>query len=153
MKFNDLIRIGIVVATLGYVFGGDLLTPKPKPDDVPAVVVEDYKGELQALHNASRSMEEADRAAMSATFDSGARQLDADAKDLVNDTQKLQTYVIGLLSFGYGGVEAPLKKYPEVSREVEKIMVDQVGEDIVPLDRLGRDAFVLVLKDMAKAVR
>ena len=57
MKFNDLIRIAIVLATLGYLFCGDGGGRPPKPEPVPCVVVEPYTGPMTGLHQTSRSME------------------------------------------------------------------------------------------------
>ena len=54
MKFNDLIRVAIVLATLGYLFGGEDGGRKPKPEPVPCVVVEPYTGTMTALHQTSR---------------------------------------------------------------------------------------------------
>jgi len=150
MKTNDLIRIAIVLATLGYLFSGG---GEPKPEPVPCVVVEPYTGPLTALHQASRSMEDADRDAMSQGFALGADQLDADKRGLVDKTDVAQTFLLALLTFDYNGVGKPGQKYPMVADEVEKVFVSTLGDDIKPMDAADRSRLASQLREMAKAVR
>ena len=66
MKFNDLIRVAIVLATLGYLFGGEDGPRPPKPE--PCVVVPDYNGPMMALSSAGKEMEAEDRRWLSDAF-------------------------------------------------------------------------------------
>ena len=155
MRTNDLIRVAIVLATLGYLFGGDGGgggggKPEPEP---PAPVVEPYTGTLTALHQASRSMEEADRDAMSQGFALGADQLDADKRGLVDKTDVAQTFLLALLVFDYNGIGKPAQKYPSVADEVEKVFTSTLGDEIKPMDAADRSRLASQLREMAKAVR
>ena len=56
MKFNDLIRVAIVLATLGYLFGGEDGPRPPKPEPCVVVPVEPYVGSMTSLHKLSAVM-------------------------------------------------------------------------------------------------
>ena len=89
MKFNDLIRVAIVLATLGYLFGGEDGGRKPRPEPVPCVVVEPYTGPMTGLHQTSRSMEEQDRIWLSPMRSPLAgTMVAADSRGLIADTEK-----------------------------------------------------------------
>ena len=150
MKFNDLIRVGIFLAVLGVVFdigGGS----KPKPDDPPPAV--EYTGSLKALHDASRSMEEQDRINMSMGFSAAADMLEADKRGLVSTTEIAQTYLLGIIEFNYAGLAKPSTKYPSVSKEVETVFADTLGDEVVPMNPSDRSKLAAQLQEMSKAVR
>ena len=88
MKGSDLLRIAIVLATLGYLFGGDG-GGKPKPEPVPCVVVEPYTGPMTGLHQTSRSMDPQDRVWLSDAFTAGGDMVDADSRGLISDSEKV----------------------------------------------------------------
>lgn len=152
MKFSDLIRIGIVLATLAYVFGGDGGGRRPEPEP-PAPVVEPYVGSLTALHQATRSMEEADRANMSAGFELGADQVDADKRGLIDKTDIAQTFLLALIEFNYAGLGKPSQKYPQVADEVEKVFTDTLGDEVKPMNSSDRSRLSSALREMSKAIR
>lgn len=151
MKSNDLIRVAIVLATLGYLFGGDGGGGRPKPEPTP--VVEPYTGPLTSLHQASRSMEEADRDAMSQGFTIGADQLEADKRGLVDKTDVAQTFLLALLTFDYNGVGKPGQKYPLVADEVQEVFTQTLGDEIQAMDAADRSRLAAQLREMGKAVR
>ena len=153
MKSNDLIRIAIVLATLGYLFGGDSGPRPPKPEPVPCVVVEPYTGPMTGLHQTSRSMEEQDRVWLSDAFTAGGDMVDADGRGLIADTEKAQSFVVGILSFDYNGVFKPSAKYPALADAIEVELVKCIGDDIAPMSDADRSKFANCLKEIGKATR
>ena len=150
MKINDLIRVGIFLAVLGVVFdvgGGS----KPKPDDPPPAV--EYTGSLKSLHTASRSMDEQDRINMSMGFSAASDMLDADKRGLVSTTEIAQTYLLGIIEFNYAGLAKPSTKYPDVSKEVENVFSETLGDEVVPMNVSDRSKLATQLEEMSKAVR
>jgi hypothetical protein len=153
MKFNDLIRIAIVLATLGYLFGGDGGGRPPKPEPVPCVVVEPYTGPMTGVHQASRTMEEQDRIWLSDAFTAGGDMAAADSRGLLADSEKSQSFVVGILSFDFNGVFKPSAKYPALADAIEVELVKCLGDDIRPLSDSDRTAFANCLKEIGKATR
>ena len=153
MKFNDLIRIAIVLATLGYLFGGDGGGRPPKPEPVPCVVVGPYTGPMTGVHQASRSMEEQDRIWLSDAFTAGGDMAAADSRGLLADSEKSQSFVVGILSFDFNGVFKPSAKYPALADAIEVELVKCLGDDIRPLSDSDRTAFANCLKEIGKATR
>ena len=152
MKGSDLVRIAIVLATLGYLFGGDG-GGKPKPEPVPCVVVEPYTGPMTGLHQTSRSMEEQDRIWLSDAFTAGGDMVDADGRGLIADTEKAQSFVVGILSFDYNGVFKPSAKYPAMADAIEVELVKCIGDEIKPLSDAERASFANCVKEIVKAPR
>ena len=153
MKGSDLARIAIVLATLGYLFGGDG-GGKPKPEPcVPCVVVPEYTGPMTGLHQTSRSMEEQDRIWLSDAFTAGGDMVDADGRGLIADTEKAQSFVVGILSFDFNGVFTPSKRYPELADAIEVELVKCIGDEIKPLSDAERASFATCLKEIGKATR
>ena len=153
MKGSDLLRIAIVLATLGYLFGGDG-GGKPKPEPcVPCVVVEPYTGPMTGLHQTSRSMDPQDRIWLSDAFSAGADMVDADGRGLIADTEKAQSFVVGILSFDYNGVFKPSAKYPALADAIEVELVKCIGDDIAPMTDADRSKFANCLKEIGKAIR
>lgn len=153
MKGSDLLRIAIVLATLGYLFGGDG-GGKPKPEPcVPCVVVEPYTGPMTGVHQASRSMEEQDRVWLSDAFVAGGDMAAADSRGLLSDSEKSQSFVVGILSFDFNGVFKPSAKYPALADAIEVELVKCLGDEIRPLSDSDRTAFANCLKELGKAIR
>jgi len=157
MKQNDLLRIVIVVATLGYL-ATTLENKKPdpdKPDCVPCTPdVEPYTGRLDALHSASRDMTAEDRRAMYLTFDAGSRMVEADVeKGQISTSNKAQDFLISLLVFDFNGVTPPSKRYPIVSEEIEKSFFSVVGDEARSFSSADRRKLSEELSEIAKAVR
>ena len=153
MKFNDLIRYAIVLATLGYLFGGDSGPRPPKPEPVPCVVVEPYTGPMTGLHQTSRSMEDQDRIWLSDAFTAGGDMVAADSRGLIADTEKAQSMVVGILSFDYNGVFKPSAKYPSLADAIEAELVKCIGDDIAPTRDADRSKFASCLTEFGKATR
>jgi hypothetical protein len=153
MKFNDLVRIAIVLATLGYLFGGDGGGRPPKPEPVPCVVVEPYTGPMTGVHQASRSMEDQDRIWLSDAFKAGGDMVNADGRGLIADTEKAQSFVVGILSFDYAGVFKPSAKYPALADSIEAELVKCIGDDIAPMSDADRSKFANCLTEIGKATR
>ena len=153
MKFNDLIRVAIVLATLGYLFGGEDGGRKPRPEPVPCVVVEPYTGTMTALHQTSRSMEEQDRVWLSDSFTAGGDMVAADSRGLIADTEKAQSMVVGILSFDFNGVFTPSKRYPELADGIEAELVKCIGSDIAPMSDADRSKFGNCLSEIGRALR
>ncbi len=153
MKGSDLIRYAVVLATLGYLFGGDSGPRPPKPEPVPCVVVEPYTGPMTGLHQTSRSMEEQDRIWLSDAFKAGGDMVAADSRGLIADTQKAQDMVIAILSFDYNGVFKPSAKYPSLADAIEAELVKCIGDDIAPMSDADRSKFANCLTEIGKATR
>ena len=151
MKFNDLIRYAIVLATLGYLFGNEDGPRPPKPEPVPCVVVPDYTGPMTALHQTSRSMESQDRVWLSDAFTAGGDMVAADNRGLIADTEKAQSMVVGILSFDYNGVFKPSAKYPALADSIEAELVKCIGSDIAPMSDADRSKFGNCLTEIGKA--
>ncbi len=153
MKGSDLIRYAVVLATLGYLFGGDGGGRPPKPEPVPCVVVEPYTGPMTGLHQTSRSMEDQDRIWLSDAFTAGGDMVAADSRGLIADTQKAQDMVVALLSFDYQGLQKPSTKYPALADAIEAELVKCIGDDIAPMSDADRSKFGNCLKEIGKATR
>jgi len=154
MKGSDLIRYAVVLATLAYLFGGDGGGPRPpKPEPVPCVVVEPYTGPMTGVHSASRSMEDQDRIWLSDAFKAGGDMVNADGRGLIADTEKAQSFVVGILSFDYAGVFKPSAKYPALADSIEGELVKCIGDDIAPMSNADRSKFANCLTELAKAIR
>ena len=151
MKFNDLIRVAIVLATLGYLFGGEDGPRPPKPE--PCVVVPDYTGTMTALHQTSRSMDPQDRVWLSDAVTAGGDMVAADSRGLIADTEKAQSMVVGILSFDFNGVFTPSKRYPELADGIEAELVKCIGSDIAPMSDADRSKFGNCLTEIGKATR
>jgi len=153
MKGSDLIRYAVVLATLAYLFGGDGGPRPPKPEPVPCVVVEPYVGSMTGVHSASRSMEEQDRIWLSDAFKAGGDMVSADGRGLIADTEKAQSFVVGILSFDYAGVFKPSAKYPALADSIEAELVKCIGDDIAPMSDADRTKFANCLTELGKAIR
>ena len=153
MKFNDLIRVAIVLATLGYLFGGDSGPRPPKPEPCVVVPVEPYTGPMTGLHQTSRSMEDQDRIWLSQAFTAGGDMVAADSRGLIADTEKAQSMVVGILSFDYNGVFKPSAKYPSLADAIEAELVKCIGDDIAPMSDADRSKFGNCLTEIGKATR
>jgi len=154
MKGSDLIRYAVVLATLAYLFGGDGGGPRPpKPEPVPCVVVEPYVGSMTGVHSASRSMEDQDRIWLSDAFKAGGDMVNADGRGLIADTEKAQSFVVGILSFDYAGVFKPSAKYPALADSIEAELVKCIGDDIAPMSNADRSKFANCLTEIGKATR
>lgn len=154
MKGSDLIRYAVVLATLAYLFGGDGGGPRPpKPEPVPCVVVEPYTGPMTGVHQASRSMEDQDRIWLSDAFKAGGDMVNADGRGLIADTEKAQSFVVGILSFDYAGVFKPSAKYPALADSIEAELVKCIGDDIAPMSDADRSKFANCLTELGKAIR
>ena len=154
MKGSDLIRYAVVLATLAYLFGGDGGGPRPpKPEPVPCVVVEPYTGPMTGVHQASRSMEDQDRIWLSDAFKAGGDMVNADGRGLIADTEKAQSFVVGILSFDYAGVFKPSAKYPALADSIEAELVKCIGDDIAPMSDADRTKFANCLTEIGKATR
>ena len=153
MKGSDLIRYAVVLATLAYLFGGDGGPRPPKPEPVPCVVVEPYTGPMTGVHSASRSMEEQDRIWLSDAFKAGGDMVNADGRGLIADTEKAQSFVVGILSFDYAGVFKPSAKYPALADSIEAELVKCIGDDIAPMSNADRSKFANCLTEIGKATR
>jgi hypothetical protein len=153
MKGSDLIRYAVVLATLAYLFGGDDGPRPPKPEPVPCVVVEPYVGSMTAVHQASRSMEDQDRIWLSDALKAGGDMVNADGRGLIADTEKAQSFVVGILSFDYAGVFKPSAKYPALADSIEAELVKCIGDDIAPMSDADRTKFANCLTELGKAIR
>ena len=152
MKNGGTIRILIALALIGAIFSGGS-DPKPKPEPVPCVVVEPYNGPMTGLHQTSRSMESQDRIWLSDAFTAGSDMAAADGRGLIADTEKAQSFVVGILSFDYNGVFKPSAKYPSLADAIEVELVKCIGDEIKPLSDAERASFANCLKEIGKATR
>ena len=152
MKNGGTIRILIALALIGAIFSGGS-DPKPKPEPVPCVVVPEYDGPMTGVYQASRSMESQDRIWLSDAFTAGGDMAAADSRGLLADSEKSQSFVVGILSFDFNGVFKPSAKYPALADAIEVELVKCLGDDIRPLSDSDRAAFANCLKEIGKATR
>ena len=152
MKNGGTIRILIALALIGAIFSGGS-DPKPKPEPVPCVVVPEYDGPMTGLHQTSRSMDPQDRIWLSDAFTAGGDMVAADGRGLIADTEKAQSFVVGILSFDYNGVFKPSAKYPALADAIEVELVKCIGDDIAPMTDADRSKFANCLKEIGKATR
>ncbi len=143
MKTSDLLRVAVVLATLGYLFGSEGGVTPPAP----------YSGSLTALHQAGKSMESGDRSAMSDGFSAGADMVRADTRGLIKDTTTAQNFLLALLEFNYNGVGKPSAKYPAVSKEVEKVFTATLGDEVKPMTASDRGKLADALEEMGRSLR
>ena len=153
MKGSDLIRYAVVLATLAYLFGGDGGPRPPKPEPCVVVPSEPYVGSMTGVHQASRSMTEQDRIWLSDAFEAGGNMVNADGRGLIADTEKAQSFVVGILSFDFNGVFKPSAKYPALADSIEAELVKCIGSDIAPMSDADRTKFANCLTELAKAIR
>lgn len=112
-----------------------------------------YSGPLVALHAASSRMEAKDRAGLAAAFSAAADMVRADSRNLLDSTQEANDYLIGILTFDYGGLTKPSQKYPEVADEIEKQFRLVVGDDIAAMDSSAKTKFGNFLAEVSDALR
>jgi hypothetical protein len=149
-----LIRLVVVGSVLAFLFGSSVdPKPAPEPEPAPVVPVEPYTGRYTNLHEVSREMDEQDRAYFSDGFSAGADMVRADSKNLIKTTQEAQDIVVGLLQFNYNGIYKPLQKYPKVSGEVEGILRETLGEEVIPMTSSSKVEFADMLQEIGKATR
>ena len=117
------------------------------------MVVEPYVGSMTALHAASRNVEPQDRVWLSDAFTAGGDMVAADGRGLIADTEKAQSFVVGILSFDYNGVFKPSAKYPALADSIEAELVKCIGDDIAPMSDADRSKFANCLKEIGKATR
>ena len=149
-----LIRLVLVGSVFLFIVGGSQPSPTPEPEPAPVEpVVEPYVGSYTNLHEVSRKMDPQDRAYFADGFTAGADMVRADSKNLIKTTQESQDIVVGLLQFNYNGIYRPLQKYPEVSSEVESILRETLGEEVVPMTASSKAQFADMLQEIGKATR
>ena len=153
MKNGGTIRILIALALIGAIFSGDGGPRPPKPEPCVVVPVEPYTGPMTGVHQASRSMEEQDRIWLSDAFTAGGDMAAADSRGLLSDSEKSQSFVVGILSFDFNGVFKPSAKYPALADAIEVELVKCLGDEIRPLSDSDRTAFANCLKEIGKATR
>ena len=153
MKFTDFIRVAIVLAPLGYLFGGDSGPRPPKPEPCVVVPVGPYTGPMTGLHQTSRSMEDQDRIWLSQAFTAGGDMVAADSRVLIADTENAQSMVVGILALDYNGVFKPSAKYPTLADAIEAELVKCIGDDIAPMSDADRSKFGNCLTEIGKATR
>ena len=87
---------------------------------------------MTGLHQTSRSMDPQDRIWLSDAFTAGGDMVDADGRGLIADTEKAQSFVVGILSFDIK-VFKPSAKYPSLAEAIEVELVKCIGDDIAPM--------------------
>ena len=90
---------------------------------------------------------------MSDAFTAGGDMAAADSRGLLADSEKSQSFVVGILSFDFNGVFKPSAKYPALADAIEVELVKCLGDDIRPLSDSDRTAFANCLKEIGKATR
>ena len=150
MKNGGTIRILIALALIGAIFSGGS-DPKPKPE--PCVVVPEYDGPMMALSRAGKDMEPDDRVWLSDAFTATAKMVANDSQNLIKSTSQQQDIVLATLTFDYGGQYVPQKKYPAVSAEVEKEMINCIGDEVKSVTSSDNQKFSNCLAEMGRALR
>ena len=150
MKNGGTIRILIALALIGAIFSGGS-DPKPKPE--PCVVVPEYDGPMMALSRAGKDMEPDDRVWLSDAFTATAKMVANDSQNLIKSTSQQQDIVLATLTFDYGGQYVPQKKYPAVSAEVEREMINCIGDEVKSVTSSDNQKFSNCLAEMGRALR
>ena len=140
---SDFIRFALGAALIWYVLSA---SPSPSPSGP-------YTGPYTSIHQASRSMEENDRINMSEAFLAGGDMVAADKRNLLDNTQEMQDYLIGLLTFDYNGLAKPSNKYPEVAQSLEAELRKTIGTDVKTADAALKQEYINFLKEAGKALR
>lgn len=143
-----VVRLAIVAGIGWYLVNGANV-----PDAGPTPPSEAYSGSMMSVHVASREMSDADRAAMSYAFDTGADMLRADVTGLVRNTDVAQEYALAFLTFSYNGIGKPITKYPTTADAIEAELSKVYGPDIVPVDAAKRAEIAAAFDEIGKAVR
>jgi hypothetical protein len=146
-------RYALVAAALGlFAYQNDLPAKLGlgKPP-APAVVVEDYKGDLTKVHKASREMAPEHRAALAEAFSAGASGL-RDDPGTVQTTAQWQRYIEAVSQFSYRDMGCVDKKYPDVADAIQVEVSRVAGGEEVAIGARKRE-FVSVMSDIADAVR
>ena len=145
-------RYALVSAALGlFAWQNDLPAKLGKKPVAPAVVVDDYQGDLTKLHKASREMAPEHRAALAEAFAAGASSL-RDDPGTVQTTAQWQRYVEAVSQFSYRDMGRVDKKYPDVADLIQAEVSRVAGGEEVAIGPRKRE-FVSVLSDIADAVR
>ena len=76
--------------------------------------------------------------------------VDADGRGLIADTEKAQSFVVGILSFDFNGVFKPSAKYPSLAEAIEVELVKCIGDDIAPMSDADRSKFANCLKEIGQ---
>ena len=79
--------------------------------------------------------------------------VDADGRGLIADTEKAQSFVVGILSFDFNGVFTPSKRYPALADAIEVELVKCIGDDIAPMTTQTVASLRTALKEIGKAIR
>ena len=143
-----VVRLAIVAGIGWYLVNGANV-----PDAGPTPPSGEYSGSMMSVHVASREMTDADRAAMSYAFDTGADMLRADVTGLVKNTDVAQEYALAFLTFSYNGIGKPITKYPTTADAIEAELSKVYGPDIVPVDAAKRAEIAAAFDEIGKAVR
>lgn len=143
MKFNDLIRIAVVIGGLGLLFGGDT-GGGSKPS-------EPYNGSMTAVHSAANSMDKTDRQGLSEALTSASKMLDDDKAKLIKTTEDIQNFTRGSMAYGYSSFA--LAKYPEVSKAVQVELEKSVGDEITAVTPEIKNRTVATLKELGQAIK
>ena len=144
MKFNDLIRIAVVIGGLGLLFGSDTGGGGSKPS-------EPYTGSMTAVHSAANSMESADRQGLSEALGAASKMLNDDKAKLIKTTEDIQNFTRGSMAYGYSSFA--LAKYPEVSKAVQVELEKAVGDEITAVTPEIKNRTVATLEELSKAIR
>ena len=143
MKFNDLIRIAVVIGGLGLLFGSDT-GGGSKPS-------EPYTGSMTAVHSAANSMDKTDRQGLSEALTAASKMLDDDKAKLIKTTEDIQNFTRGSMAYGYSSFA--LAKYPEVSKAVQVELEKAVGDEITAVTPEIKNRTVATLEELSKAMR
>ena len=143
MKFNDLIRIAVVIGGLGLLFGGD--TGGGSNPSEP------YNGSMTAVHSAANSMDKTDRQGLSEALTAAGKMLADDKAKLIKTTSDIQSFTRGSMAYGYSSFA--LSKYPDVSRAVQAELEKAVGDEDVPVTPEIKDKTVKTLEELGRAIQ
>ena len=98
-------------------------------------------------------MEPTDREWLADAFKAGGEMVGADGRGLIADSEKAQSFVVGLLQVDYNGVFKPSKKYPSLADSIEVELTKCIGDEIRPLTDSDRSSLANCLNEMSKAIK
>lgn len=146
MSQSDIVRFAIGGAILYFALGGS----SPVPSVVPSGP---YSGPYAAIHSAAKSMEKKDRENMAQAFAAGGAMVAADKRNLLDNTQEASDYLVGLLTFDYGGLAKPSTKYPGLADAIESEFQKAIGTDIKAMDSSAKQKFIDFLNETGRALQ
>jgi hypothetical protein len=147
---SNTIRMIIGAGIVWYALTGGSLPGVSVPGVAPSGP---YTGPLTALHDAAKSMDPKDRAALAEATTAAGDMLAADQLGLISTTEEMQRFCKAVLEFDYLGMGKPTTKYPAVAKAIQDELSKSIGTDVAPVTPAIRSTVAAALSEAGKALR